>query len=46
MPVSSFTVPPTANPGMDLDAMKHFVRNHFEQFVNQKNTAIAYQSFS
>lgn len=33
-------------PGMSPEEMKHFVRNHFEQFVNQQNLEIAYVNFA
>lgn len=39
-------VPPTANPGLDPEAMKLFVRRHFEDFVNRKKSAVAMQNFS
>jgi len=31
---------------MSVDQMKAFVRNHFEEFVNRKNLAIAYVNFA
>jgi predicted ester cyclase len=46
MPVTTLTVPATAAPGLTLEQMKEFVKNHFERFVNQKESAIAYHSFS
>jgi predicted ester cyclase len=33
-----------SNP--DLEANKQFVRDHFEEFVNRKNSAIAYRNFT
>ena len=33
-------------PGMSVEEMKQFVRNHFEQFVNQKNIAIGDVNFA
>ena len=30
----------------DLEFNKSFIRNHFEEFVNKKNSAIAYINFS
>ncbi len=32
--------------GLTLDAMKEFVRNHFEEFVNRKNLDIADRNFA
>jgi len=29
-----------------LEQNKQFIRNHFEEFVNRKNAAIAYQNFA
>ncbi len=29
-----------------LEQNKTFIRNHFEEFVNRKNSAIAYQNFA
>ena len=38
----------TVNPktGLTLEQMKDFIRNHFEQFVNQKNLNIADVNFA
>ena len=33
-------------PGMSLDDMKSFIRNHFEEFVNRKNLVIADVNFA
>ncbi len=46
MPVKTFTVPAQAAPGLTLEQMKEFVVNHFERFVNQKDSTTAYRSFS
>lgn len=35
-----------AVPEYDLEANKQFVRDHFEEFVNRKNSAIAYRNFT
>ena len=35
-----------AAPDMSVDEMKQFVRNHFEQFVNQKNIVIGDVNFA
>lgn len=29
-----------------LEQNKRFIRNHFEEFVNRKNSAVAYQNFA
>ena len=42
----TYTVPAVAPPGLTLEEMKAFVKNHFERFVNQQDSAIAYRSFS
>jgi predicted ester cyclase len=36
----------TSATGLSLDEMKAFIRNHFEQFVNQKNLDIADVNFA
>jgi predicted ester cyclase len=33
-------------PGMSLEEMKQFVRNHFEDFVNNKRSEVALVNFS
>ena len=35
-----------ADISMNTEQMKEFVRNHFEQFVNKKDSSTAYRSFS
>jgi predicted ester cyclase len=40
------TVPAKADPGLSLDEMKKFVRNHFEDFVNRQKTEVALKNFS
>jgi predicted ester cyclase len=42
----AYAIPAKGDPGMTLDEMKKFVVDHFEQFVNQKKSAVAYHSFS
>ena len=44
--MSTHPVPAPAPPGLSLEEMKQFVRHHFEVFVNQKDSSIAYRSFS
>jgi predicted ester cyclase len=39
-------VPAKAAPGLSLEEMKRFVRNHFENFVNRKKSEVALQNFS
>lgn len=39
-------IPAKAAPGMTLQEMKQFVRNHFEEFVNQKKSEVALKNFS
>ena len=46
MPTQKYNVPAQAAPGMSLEEMKAFVKNHFEQFVNRKDSSIAFHSFS
>jgi predicted ester cyclase len=41
-----FEVPPKAEPGMSLEEMKRFIRNHFEDFVNQKKSEVALVNLS
>lgn len=41
-----FTVPAQADPGLSLEEMKTFVRNHFEDFVNRKKSDVALKNFS
>jgi predicted SnoaL-like aldol condensation-catalyzing enzyme len=41
------TIPLEApDPGMSLEEMKSFIRNHFEEFVNRKNLDIADVNFA
>ena len=35
MPGTDFQVRAPADPGLSLEKMKEFVRNHFEDFVNR-----------
>jgi len=44
--VTDFQIPPKADPGLTLDEMKQFVRNHFEDFVNRKKPEVALANFS
>ena len=46
MPNNAPAVPPKADPGLSLEAMKIFVRNHFEDFVNRKKTDVALVNLS
>ena len=39
-------IPARADPGLTLEEMKAFVRNHFDDFVNRKKSAVALQNFS
>jgi predicted ester cyclase len=39
-------IPAQADPGMSLEEMKTFVRNHFEDFVNRKKSEVALQNLS
>jgi len=38
--------PPKGDPGMSLEEMKKFVKNHFEDFVNRKKPEVALANFS
>jgi predicted ester cyclase len=38
--------PPKGHPGLTLEQMKQFVRNHFEDFVNRKKPEVALLNFS
>lgn len=40
------TIPAKAAPGFTLDEMKTFVKQHFEDFVNQKKPEVANANFS
>jgi predicted ester cyclase len=44
--MKQFTPPQKASPDLSLEEMKDFVRNHFEQFVNNKDSSTAFRSFS
>ena len=44
--MNSLTVPPKGDPGLSLQEMKEFVKNHFEDFVNQKKPEAALVNFS
>jgi predicted ester cyclase len=46
MPDTRPIVPPKADPGLSLEEMKSFVRNHFEDFVNRKKSEVALHNFS
>ena len=39
-------VPAKVDPGLSLDEMKTFVKNHFEDFVNRKKSEVALKNFS
>ncbi len=39
-------VPAKADPGLTLEQMKAFVRNHFNDFVNRKQSDAAQRNFS
>lgn len=41
-----YPVPSKADPGLSAEAMKEFVRRHFEDFVNRKLSTVALQNFS
>lgn len=44
--MSELPVPEKANAGMSVEEMKMFVRDHFEDFVNKKQSNVAFRSFS
>jgi predicted ester cyclase len=46
MPSNTPIVPSKADPGLSLEEMKTFVRNHFEDFVNRKRSEVALKNFS
>lgn len=46
MPKIDLPVPAKADPGLSLEEMKTFVRNHFEDFVNRKKSEVALTNFS
>ena len=39
-------IPVKAAPGLTLQEMKQFVRDHFEEFVNQQESEVALKNFS
>lgn len=39
-------IPAKADPQLSLEKMKQFVKDHFEVFVNQKDSSQAYRSFT
>jgi predicted ester cyclase len=39
-------VPQKADPGLTLEEMKAFVRRHFDDFVNKKQSDVALRNFS
>jgi len=39
-------IPVKATPGLTLQEMKQFVRDHFEEFVNQQESEVALKNFS
>jgi predicted ester cyclase len=43
---SPLPVPASADPGLNLDEMKDFVRKHFDDFVNRKQSEVALKNFS
>jgi len=44
--MTNLQIPPKAEPGLTLEEMKQFVRNHFEDFVNRKKSEVALRNFS
>ena len=44
--MSTLPVPAKADPGLSLEEMKQFVRDHFENFVNRKKSEVALRNFS
>ena len=46
MPKEIPVVPAKADPGLSLAEMKTFVRDHFEDFVNRKQSDVALKNFS
>ncbi len=44
--MANFQIPAKADPGLTLDEMKQFVRNHFEDFVNRKKSEVALRNLS
>jgi hypothetical protein len=46
MPATDFKIPAKADPGLTLEEMKRFVRNHFEDFVNRKKSEVALKNLN
>jgi len=46
MPNETPVIPAEADPGLSLEEMKTFVRDYFEDFVNQKKSEVALKNFS
>ena len=46
MSTEAYEIRDDAAPAISLEEMKFFVRNHFQKFVNEKDSSIAYRSFS
>ena len=46
MPKPPSLAPAKADPGLSLEEMKTFVRNHFEDFVNRKKSEVALTNLS
>jgi len=46
MPKIDPVVPAKGDPGLSLEEMKTFVRDHFEDFVNRKRSEVALRNFS
>jgi len=44
--VTEIRIPEKADPGLTLEEMKQFVRNHFEDFVNRKETEVVLANFN
>src|SRR5206468_5876537 len=44
--IPDMKIPAKGAPGLTLEEMKQFVRDHFEEFVNQKKSEVAFKNFS
>jgi predicted ester cyclase len=44
--IQTLPVPAKADPGFTLEEMKNFVRKHFDDFVNRKQSEVAFRNFS
>jgi predicted ester cyclase len=44
--MAKLNVPGISDPGLSLEQMKQFVRDHFEDFVNRKKSEVALVNFS